>query len=756
MREKPFTGGFTRSIDTAVNDPFSSKKSDGAAPLPEKQPKRGKREKKPLSPEEEALRTEAQEYIDANERVITRYAGDTSLTFKLGTAFYIDLEKGNVSMDIRWFKEKGYTKEQILWGILHELEHFNDLKEDPEGMKKNFEYIDEQARVTGVIMLKKWEARFKDSNPELIAKLKTQKLLDPRRPEKGSFNAVELAARKFHHRFWNILDDVYVNHNVRRNAPAYDVQTRGGDQITELYRSKLFPGNDYAQPHKNGDAIPPLHTQLMDKILRDEMVDDEKVKVSPEVTEILARTFKVFGKEFTVQELITKELKPARGRKTKPSLRYFLIKKTIEPLFRELLMKDLEKWNPTEPPEPDKKELEEQNEGDGEGSGDQNPLDANPFSQNYKEFENNSPDQIPEDDIAQWQKNEAEKTEKEAARKAEQEVENKKTPLERQKKIQEKNDAEWCKTHEIAPEILNEYRKIEAEVAPYLHELSDLWRYISGGGGRETRRINQGYFKSGEPDIPYIIQNFPGLVSNKPELVVPSLENARVMRREVAEDLPAQFPEEIEVTLVADQSGSMYLDPERIAALKRVVVLTMSSLREFNHYLDQTRVATGTKLTTDTEIWGIGDEAEKIKPFRKESAGADDLVHMVRVLDKLKRDMGETNDNTAFKSIKKELTEDRIRRIKEGKLLSLVIEITDGGSTNVAATRQSVTELSREGMVTRAIQISETSAEDARKFQEVWNIGRGEPFGKVIGPDLSKLVPAVAALLRQHLGSVRI
>lgn len=73
----------------------------------------------------------------------------------MSDGFYIDLENGVVHLDTKWFMEKGFSPEQILWATLHELSHFRDLVEDPGRMMHNFEYIRRQAKKTGAVIMQK-------------------------------------------------------------------------------------------------------------------------------------------------------------------------------------------------------------------------------------------------------------------------------------------------------------------------------------------------------------------------------------------------------------------------------------------------------------------------------------------------------------------------------------------------------------------------------------------------------------------------
>lgn len=131
-------------------------------------------DKDKLSSEMEQYRAEAQTFIDSYERFFQTFAKDISLKMKLGSAFFIDLENGEVNEDIRWYANRGFTKVQILWAKLHELSHFRDLADDPDRMMRNFDHIQIMARVTGTAMMRKWEVAFGTSDPELIERLKKQ------------------------------------------------------------------------------------------------------------------------------------------------------------------------------------------------------------------------------------------------------------------------------------------------------------------------------------------------------------------------------------------------------------------------------------------------------------------------------------------------------------------------------------------------------------------------------------------------------
>ncbi len=173
-------------------------------------------------------REEGQRFLDSYDRFFKTYARDISLSYRLSDKFYINLERGEVNLDTRWFADRGYTKEQILWACLHELEHFRDLAEDPEGMKKTFEYMRVKAKSTGNKLANKWEEAFGKEDPEFIQKLKNKP--PPSKQNPRPMSQVESTGYKIHDTFYNIFDDIYVNNSVRRRAGEVDAAITTGCQ----------------------------------------------------------------------------------------------------------------------------------------------------------------------------------------------------------------------------------------------------------------------------------------------------------------------------------------------------------------------------------------------------------------------------------------------------------------------------------------------------------------------------------------------
>ena len=641
-----------------------------------------------LSPEMEKYSAEAQAMLDGYGPLIRTFAKDVSLTFKVGKAFFIDLEKGEVNMDVRWFADRGFTREQILWAVLHELSHFRDLADDPERMMKNFDYIQSRARSTGAEMMKKWEAAFGTSDPEIIEKMKKQQPFSKRKPGQ-TMNSVERAAYQVHHTFYNILDDMYVNAQVARKAPAYEEVGGGGEAVRKLYKEKLFEKTDYSSL--------PRHLQFMYKLLREQMVPDEAVSTNDEVAQVLETKIRFQGKEYTPKQLVGQFIKPRSTRDTKAGQRYFVIQQTLEPVFQKLLMQDIADWQPQKPQEQKGSPGDpgEPEEGDGQP-------DSNPFSNDYKEFESNSPDQLGDDDVKDWADKHKKETEDKEAKKTATQVSDKKTPEDKAAEAQERSDKAWCAKNNIEFKTLEQFKRIEREVAPYLQDLSRLWDRIIFGSSRKVKYEVEGHFKTGPIlDIQKTIREWPTIEKG-------DMEKVRVMERRVPHEELIKKPRLIRARLVGDLSGSM--DAKKRHVLEQCMVLLLSSLYEFNSRLNLERARTKSNLEVDTEAWAFGSDFQKVKPLRRDNPNQDDRAAMLQMFEKLQVNLGYTEDFKVLDQINAVLSPEEREDIKSGEIMEIVLEVTDGGSTvnqnlNPTRARRSVDNLLASNVISRAFQI---------------------------------------------------
>lgn len=190
----------------------------------------------------------------------------SGLPFKVrageNTAFDHSTNPGTVVLGVEQLARLGITEQnQIDFIVLHELGHFFELSQDPEGYMK---VIDEAKRDDG------------------------------------------LGTSYF--RFYNALMDIYVNRNTRNNAPVYrEGSDSYSEEIKEMYTEKLFPTRDLTEL--------PLSTQYSYALLNIGMGVGEDLTLSPEVQSAIDEPLSFVGEELSTTDFIETYLIPAIGRR---------------------------------------------------------------------------------------------------------------------------------------------------------------------------------------------------------------------------------------------------------------------------------------------------------------------------------------------------------------------------------------------------------------------------------------------------------
>ena len=144
--------------------------------------------------------------------------------------FAIDLEKGVLYGDPKYFTEKGYSESKAFFAFLHEFEHFRELREligEPGGDKI-------------------WKRR-----ADRLKRNQRSKLFD------------------------NIWDDVRMNRSVVSRAPSQNAVKSG------LYKENLFQNSNFLNL--------PKHLQFAYALLREAMLPEEKCQIAPEVRAAIDR-----------------------------------------------------------------------------------------------------------------------------------------------------------------------------------------------------------------------------------------------------------------------------------------------------------------------------------------------------------------------------------------------------------------------------------------------------------------------------------
>jgi hypothetical protein len=117
----------------------------------------------------------AEKFIEENKGTFKEIANDSSLEYVVSDkGFRIDLEKGLIYLDLhdwQWAEERGLSEDQIKYSVYHEIGHFKDLREDPEGLLGIFDYTENKAKKLAPEVLDIWRKKMPDGKlPEYVDK----------------------------------------------------------------------------------------------------------------------------------------------------------------------------------------------------------------------------------------------------------------------------------------------------------------------------------------------------------------------------------------------------------------------------------------------------------------------------------------------------------------------------------------------------------------------------------------------------------
>lgn len=739
---------------------------------------------------------EAEKFVEDYKYLFASIAGDPSLSFKVGHGFFIDLQKGVVTLDIKdwqWAKNKGLSNDQLLWSVSHEIAHFRDLREAPQEMLANFEYLEQRARELEPQVLEIWRNKLGGQLPEYL----TQEVPVSADGKRKTSYARSFIYRRMH-MLYNSLDDMYVNLTIGERSAQFrepGAARKGGSkhkEVRRLYRDYLFP----TDPKKIGEPPQELQAadyekipksyQLANALLRRRMVSDQEILLSPEVREAL-RSFADTSAErrgLTLEKEVD-HITRIKAESRKPGWRYKRIKESVEPKFIELFLKDLEELDPPPPPQKGKPGKPGGQGGEsvpggpptpggqpqtGEKPG--QPGEGSEGSDPWKENDD-KPEHIDLDKIRDFIKQQKTQNKEKEKNKKSEEEKKRLTPDERADQALKEHDRDVAKKFELGADgarAAKEYRELEKSIEPYKKDLAQVFEMIMKTiQERIAVQWAQGY-KSGKFNIERFIRKYgPELATG--EIASIPWEGLDVYdQREYTQRLQL-FPDSIRVRLVFDGSGSM--NEERVLAVKQLATLMLESMSTFEATINA-RFKLKNPFVVDTEIWMFGDpgRSKLVKPFAHAKMTPDEeLADRFKAFSKISGDYGGTCEAEPHWKIAETIDSKRAEQLKRGMAKEFVFEITDGGTNMVSAYGQpaspeprqedyrklyraneraavqdsanALARLQKLGVVARAFQIGNPARHERAVFKLVWGKdGEEIPHPKDLAPSVAKLLAA--------------
>lgn len=456
-------------------------------------------------------------------------------------------------------------------------------------------------------------------------------------------------------RAFSLLDNCVADIRENRTVVA-KTEERQRQLEKQLYQEDLFKETDF--------TTAPRHIQFAQAILREHRVPEEKTQVASEV-----RT-KLDELEAVVSANGVSLIDAMTNPETPMSLRLKLQEQYLVPMMQELLEQDLE--------EEKQKKADQGKGGEGEGQPDPNEV----FADDYAQAEEKTPHAVPIDELEKtfkkWQENKQQ------------------DPLERA-------DQERADKFGVDKEDLQEYDRLSEEINNFvdpetgetsIEELRKLIRRIISE--RKTLKF---------------VPAFP--LEEGEELIEPAELIGQVksgnLEPKVWQDV--EFKEkqgkrfgEVEITLVADRSGSM--QGKKLFEQRRAVVLFMEALKEFADLADEQQASLQEPLSIKSEIYSFQQDnfdSIPLKPLSKELS----QKQRIEVAKKLTTAPGGTTDFVVLQAINSKIDEESKNKIKSGELKKIVIVFTDGESNDANQTKAILKDLKNKGVVVVGVGITE-------------------------------------------------
>ncbi|MDO8462860.1 MAG: VWA domain-containing protein [bacterium] len=762
--------------------------------------------KQERSPALERYRAQAEQFIARNRELFWAIAGDRSLTFTVGSGFFIDLEHGMISLDLgkwKWAEERGLSEEQLVWATCHELAHYLDLRENPREMLGNFEYLKRRAKQLGPEVLEIWRQKFSDGVlPDYLTK-EVPAGKDPKTGAKRTTPYVEAFLYDKLHLLYNCLDDRYVNGTVGVRVGAFH-EERGSaaGEVTRLYRDYLFPTDPKRRgaPPQEEEAADyskmPKSYQLAYALLREQMVPEQAMLVADDVRAVLSGFPDAIAEHNnrTLRDEVaafTRTVPRGRGQlvaqtPADPAWRYEQIKRLVEPAYLAFLREDLRKMNVPKPAPPGGSGGEG-GEDDGWGVGDPAPPDGEPEEDPkdgkpqagksgdgksaggddpWKELDDR-PEPIDLDVIRDFINQQNTLQRKRAREDREQARAARLTPQDKLRNARRSHDRTVCDEHDVDPALAIQYRALEQSVAPYVEELGQVFEQIMKTVTERMRAVLLTGFRQGTFDVERFIGKYaPELAAERPE-DIPWEALETYLQREYIPKL-VLFPNKLRVRFVLDGSGSMGSD--RINAVRQLYVLFQEALGSFEANMNlRFRMREPFHVDTEVRMFGSKGASDIAKHLTADAPLTADgeLAAKFRALGKITSNYGVTCDAEPLWGIADSMDDVHREDLAEGRAREFVLLVTDGGSNDASAhaaketsgpqdTRNALEALRRVGaragkefgVIARGFQIGEPTEDERTTFRSIWGTDGRET------PHPADLAPAVAEMFADAMRQI--
>jgi uncharacterized protein YegL len=567
---------------------------------------------------------QAKHFLETEAPALGRIFG-VKLSITTGDGWSTDPKTGEVTADLSFFTEQGYTPDMAVYGVLHEVAaHLQDVIRYPEHTKAVIELI-----------------------------------------QKGPAYSV----------FHNIFSDIAGNNQIHTVLPKMANVAR------QTYNEKLFPATSYATTH-------PRHLQFLYAIIRNEMIAGSQTTVLPEVSEAIAllRNFKGAGDIIKYSAAATKD---GTSSALTPPEKLAIWETCILPVYETLLQQDIadplelskEAGQPNNGNGQPQAGPSSQDTEDPASAGQPSPSGEN--NQNNTPEANNSPEAGPQGGETGSQSNHQQKNTRPKNPDYSDFYEEYHTAHH-----PEPGELSHIHEHQPVPKkpqiILGEkfrqetgfslqdkqtYSRLISANKAAIDEMRKAYMQIINDRVTTVKKLRGGYTSGALLDPSTLAQTYIDVVSNIPEPPA-FLEYQQVnANRELAGKTDYYF--------IVDTSASMYGKPADQALNAMVVVIEGLAAMQRDIARIEKHENVATNLDIKTAVYTFGQEATCIKPL---SGTLTDKIRLTLMAETLAANGYATADFLALEHINQTMPQKSDRK-------QIVFIVTDGVSSDPARTK---------------------------------------------------------------------
>lgn len=279
-------------------------------------------------------------------------------------------------------------------------------------------------------------------------------------------------------------------------------------------------------------------------------------------------------------------------------------------------------------------------------------------------------------------------------------------------------------------------------------EMKRFWKKLIGDASKEIniKKYNQ---VKGKLDIDNLIHSYPDFLEAEKK---GNYKNLPIFNRYLLESQTNVLPEKIEISFVIDNSGSM--NERKIDATRKALAVTLLSIDDFNRYLEKNIEKLKQKIEVQTETWFFGSRCYNVKEFNYRSSAEKEKSDIIRSIVRLDGNDGATDDGACLKEISNTITPKQENRLKKGKQIKIVFQITDGASSFPGMAKEAVEELLSKNVMVYGFQIGKNNEANEKVFKFVWREGYKEPHGIILGEEVEKLPKELLKAVGQNIKTV--